>query len=154
MKSTTLYGLSKCSTCVKARDWLSAHGVAHDFVDYRDHPVAAATLKAWAGKVGGWEKLVNRTSMTWRALPDERKAASTDAQWTQLIAEYPALVRRPVTVTPDGEVTVGFSESATANASPDRAAPWPAAIPSGSAAALPDVSTATPASWRATSWAR
>ena len=64
MKSTTLYGLSKCSTCVKARDWLSAHGVAHDFVDYRDHPVAAATLKAWAGKVGGWEKLVNRTSMT------------------------------------------------------------------------------------------
>ena len=61
-----------------------------------------------------------------RALPDERKAASTDAQWTQLIAEYPALVRRPVTVTPDGEVTVGFSESATANASPDRAAPWPA----------------------------
>ena len=126
---------SKCSTCVKARDWLSAHGVAHDFVDYRDHPVAAATLKAWAGKVGGWEKLVNRTSMTWRALPDERKAASTDAQWTQLIAEYPALVRRPVTVTPDGEVTVGFSESATANASPDRAAPWPGkAIPSGSAA--------------------
>ena len=34
-------------------------------------------------------------------------------------------MRRPVTVTPDGEVTVGFSESATANASPDRAA-WPA----------------------------
>ena len=95
MKSTTLYGLSKCSTCVKARDWLSAHGVAHEFVDYRDHPVTAATLKAWAGKVGGWEKLVNRTSMTWRALSDERKAASTDAQWTQLIAEYPALVRRP-----------------------------------------------------------
>ena len=156
MKSTTLYGLSKCSTCVKARDWLSAHGVAHDFVDYRDHPVAAATLKAWAGKVGGWEKLVNRTSMTWRALPDERKAASTDAQWTQLIAEYPALVRRPVTVTPDGEVTVGFSESATANASPDRAAPWPArqfhrAAPRRAARCF---STATPASWRATSWAR
>ena len=107
MKSTTLYGLSKCSTCVKARDWLSAHGVAHEFVDYRDHPVTAATLKAWAGKVGGWEKLVNRTSMTWRALSDERKAASTDAQWTQLIAGAGA---PPVTVTPDGEVTVGFSE--------------------------------------------
>ena len=107
---TTLYGLNKCSTCVKARDWLSAHGVAHEFIDYRDHPVPAATLKAWAGKVGGWEKLVNRTSMTWRALSDERKAAQTDAEWTALIAEYPALVRRPVTVTADGEVTVGFSE--------------------------------------------
>jgi arsenate reductase-like glutaredoxin family protein len=68
------------------------------------------TLKAWADQVGGWEKLVNRTSMTWRNLPEERKTAHTDAQWTQLIAEYPALVRRPVTVTPDGEVSVGFSE--------------------------------------------
>lgn len=110
MTQATLYGLAKCSTCIKARDWLDAHGVKHQFIDYRDTPVPAATLKQWAGKVGGWEKLVNRTSMTWRALPDERKAATTDAQWTKLIAEYPALVRRPVTVTPDGEVTVGFSE--------------------------------------------
>jgi len=110
MTQATLYGLAKCSTCIKARDWLDARGVKHDFIDYRDNPVPAATLEQWAGKVGGWEKLVNRTSMTWRALPDERKAATTDAQWTKLIAEYPALVRRPVTVTPDGEVTVGFSE--------------------------------------------
>lgn len=28
--------------------------------------------------------------MTWRNLPDERKTASTDAQWTKLIAEFPA----------------------------------------------------------------
>ncbi|MFY0476079.1 arsenate reductase [Achromobacter marplatensis] len=109
-QQTTLYGLTKCSTCIKARDWLSAHGVEHVFVDYRDHPVPAATLKAWSDKVGGWEKLVNRTSMTWRNLPEDRKTAHTDAQWSELIAEYPALVRRPVTVTPDGEVTVGFSE--------------------------------------------
>ncbi|HYG45217.1 MAG TPA: Spx/MgsR family RNA polymerase-binding regulatory protein [Bordetella sp.] len=106
----TLYGLNKCSTCIKARDWLASHGVTHEFIDYRDHPVPAATLKAWAGKVGGWEKLVNRTSMTWRSLSDDRKAAQTDTDWTRLIADYPALVRRPVTVTPDGEVTVGFSE--------------------------------------------
>jgi len=110
MTQPTLYGLSKCSTCIKARDWLTAHGVAHRFVDYRDNPVPPATLKDWADKVGGWEKLVNRTSMTWRALSDAQKAAATDAQWTALIAEYPALVRRPVTVTADGVVTVGFSE--------------------------------------------
>jgi Spx/MgsR family transcriptional regulator len=109
-QKVTLYGLTKCSTCVKARDWLTAHHIAHEFVDYRDHPVDAATLKVWADKLGGWEKLVNRASMTWRNLTDERKAVSTDAQWQQLIAEYPALVRRPVTVTGDDEVSVGFSE--------------------------------------------
>jgi Spx/MgsR family transcriptional regulator len=106
----TLYGLKACSTCVKARTWLTDHGVEHDFIDYRDNPVPAATLKEWAEQLGGWEKLVNRTSMTWRALSDERKAAATDTQWQALIAEYPALVRRPVAVTADGTVGVGFSE--------------------------------------------
>lgn len=109
-QQTTLYGLTKCSTCVKAREWLTSHGVSNVFIDYRDNPVDPTKLKAWAEKLGGWEKLVNRASMTWRNLADDRKTASTDAQWTQLIAEYPALVRRPVTVTEDGEVSVGFSE--------------------------------------------
>jgi len=106
----TLYGLTKCSTCVKAKEWLSAHGVDHVFIDYRDHPIDGDTLTTWAGKLGGWEKLVKRASMTWRNLADERKLAQTDAQWLQLIADYPALVRRPVAVTPDSEVSAGFSE--------------------------------------------
>lgn len=110
MTTTTLYGLSNCSTCVKARHWLSEHGVDHSFVDYRDHPVPAATLAEWAEKTGGWEKLVNRASMTWRNLPEERKALQTTQQWTALIAEYPAVVRRPVTVSSDGQVSVGFNE--------------------------------------------
>lgn len=110
MTQAVLYGLKQCSTCAKARAWLDQHGVDHEFIDYRATPVPPAMLKAWAAKLGGWEKLVNRTSMTWRALSDERKAAATDAQWLALIAEYPALVRRPVSVTPDGEVAVGFSE--------------------------------------------
>lgn len=108
--SVTLYGLAKCSTCVKAREWLGAHGVAHDFVDYRDNPVPAAALKDWAGQLGGWEKLVNRASMTWRNLPESRKSPSGDAEWTALIAEYPALVRRPVAVDGQGKVGVGFNE--------------------------------------------
>jgi Spx/MgsR family transcriptional regulator len=110
MTGTVLYGLKQCSTCAKARTWLDEHRIEHVFVDYRDQPVPPATLKSWADQLGGWEKLVNRTSMTWRALPEARKAAASDAQWQALIAEYPALVRRPVTVTRDGAVSVGFSE--------------------------------------------
>ncbi len=110
MKPVTLYGLRACSTCVKARDWLSAHGVEHEFIDYRDQPVAAALLTDWAQQLGGFEKLVNRASMTWRNLDEQQKTASTDAQWTELIARYPALVRRPVAVDAQGRVGVGFSE--------------------------------------------
>jgi len=109
--TVTLYGLAKCSTCVKARQWLDAHGVSHRFVDYRDEPVLAATLTAWAQQLGGWEKLVNRASMTWRNLPEARRTPASAAEWLALIADYPALVRRPVAVTADGTVGVGFHES-------------------------------------------
>ncbi len=106
----TLYGLTQCGTCDKAINWLARNGIAAEFVDYRAKPVPAATLKVWATQLGGWEKLVNRASMTWRNLADTRKSPASDPEWTLLIKEYPALVRRPVAVTDDGAVGVGFSD--------------------------------------------
>ena len=109
-KTLTLYGLHKCSTCVKARAWLDEHGKPYAFIDYREEPIAAPQLQKWSRELGGWEKLVNRASMTWRNLPDGRKAPESDAQWAELVAEFPALVRRPVLVDADGSVSVGFSD--------------------------------------------
>jgi Spx/MgsR family transcriptional regulator len=105
-----LYGLAKCSTCLKAKAWLEVNNVPHQFQDYRDQPVPAATLKIWAQALGSWEKLVNRASMTWRNLDPSLKTPATDTQWLSLIADYPALIRRPVTVYADQSVTVGFNE--------------------------------------------
>jgi len=109
-REIALHGLAKCSTCVKARNWLQEQGVQATFSDYRDHPLKPDDLVSWSRELGGWEKLVNRASMTWRNLPDERKAPASDAEWQALIAEFPALVRRPLAIWPDGSVTVGFTE--------------------------------------------
>jgi Spx/MgsR family transcriptional regulator len=111
MAGVQVYGLKNCDTCKKARAWLDGAGVAHAFIDYRDQPVTAATLRSWADAVGGWEKLVNRASTTWRGLAEDRKSPADAAAWTALIAEYPALVRRPVLVREGGEVSVGFKEA-------------------------------------------
>lgn len=111
---TTVYGLTRCDTCVKARKWLDENGIGHTFVDYRDHPVDPATLRGWAAKVGGWEKLVNRASTTWRGLSDAQKAVADESGWLALIAAHPTLVKRPVLVTPDGQVSVGFKAPAWA----------------------------------------
>ncbi|MEO8804038.1 MAG: Spx/MgsR family RNA polymerase-binding regulatory protein [Rudaea sp.] len=108
--AVNLYGLEKCSTCSKARTWLDRHKIEHGFTDYREHRPDAATLKSWAAKVGGWEKLVNRSGMTWRNLTPARKMPGSDAEWLLLIKEYPALVRRPVTVLDDGNVHLGFTD--------------------------------------------
>ena len=110
MTGVSLYGLARCSTCVKARQWLEAQGVDVVFTDYRDSPLPPESLVKWSRELGGWEKLVNRASMTWRNLPDARKSPESDAAWQALIAEFPALVRRPLAKWPDGSVTVGFTE--------------------------------------------
>ena len=106
-----VYGLEKCSTCRKARKWLERKKIAHAFVDYREQRVEPAVLKQWARAVGGWEKLVNRTGMTWRNLPPARKSPGSDPEWLLLIKEYPALVRRPVVVRDDGSVHLGFADN-------------------------------------------
>lgn len=107
----TLYGLDNCDTCKKARNWLARFGIEHAFVDYRDQRVAPETLVEWKQKLGGWEAMINRSSTTWRNLPPARKAPGSDAEWKLLLKEHPQLIRRPVVVTEDGEVSQGFSDN-------------------------------------------
>lgn len=111
MDTFQMYGLKRCSTCVKAREWLAAQGLDSTFTDYRDTPVSADRLQGWADAAGGWPALVNRSSTTWRTLSDEQKQADDDAQWLALVTAYPALVRRPVLVRGDGALLLGFSEA-------------------------------------------
>lgn len=105
-----LYGLKRCSTCVKALRWLDEHGAAHTFTDYRDEPVDPARLRQWSQAMGGWDKLVNRASMTWRNLPEARKSPGSDADWLALINEFPTLIKRPVMVRAGEVIALGFSE--------------------------------------------
>ena len=109
--TTTLYGLKNCDTCRKALKWLDRFEVAHEFVDYREHKPTPEMLVEWAAQVGGLEALANKSSTTWRQLPDNRKGAASDAEWKLLLREYPQLIRRPVVVTDDGVVTQGFSDN-------------------------------------------
>ena len=70
---TTLYGLSNCDTCKKARKWLDRFGLAHAFVDYRDQRQSPETLVGWKDQLGGWDAMINKSSTTWRTLPPNRK---------------------------------------------------------------------------------
>ncbi len=103
----TLYGLDSCDTCKKARKWLTAAGVAHQFIDYRQHPIAAEQLKAWAGSLG-WDALINRSGTTWRNLLPNRKQPGTAAEYVLLVREQPSLLRRPITLIGE-QVHLGFT---------------------------------------------
>jgi Spx/MgsR family transcriptional regulator len=107
----TLYGLANCDTTKKARNWLQRFAIEHVFIDYREQRTPTETLLAWKSQAGGWDALVNKSSTTWRGLPEARKSPGSDAEWKLLLKEHPALIRRPVLVTADGVMTQGFSDN-------------------------------------------
>ena len=110
----TVYGLPNCDTVKRARAWLQSQGVAHGFHDLRKAGVPADRLPAWIAAVG-WERLLNRQGTTWRQLDADVKASVVDAgSAARLMAEQPAVIKRPVVDWPDGTTTVGFDAQAWA----------------------------------------
>jgi Spx/MgsR family transcriptional regulator len=105
-----LYGLTKCSTCQKAIDWLDEKKISHSFSDVKDNPITSTQVAKWSKSLGGWEKMINRAGYTWRGLPVEKTADLTEARAVALAVENPSLIRRPLIEHKDGSVTVGFSK--------------------------------------------
>lgn len=107
-----LYGIANCSTVKKARDWLAQHGVAIEFHDFKKHGLDAATAQNWL-KQSDWNKLVNRSGLTWRALPEERKQQICDAaSAAQLMQEKPSVIKRPLLEQNGTLLQVGFDAAA------------------------------------------
>ena len=103
----TLYGIPNCDTVKKARAWLQAHGIEHDFHDYKKQGVPLPRLDAWMRAVG-WEALLNRKGTTWRKLDAAQQSAVHDAASArELMAAQASVIKRPVVEHPGG-VLVGF----------------------------------------------
>ncbi len=104
---TKLYGIKNCDTMKKAMNWLAENGVTYEFVDYKKAGVAEANLPDWAARAG-WEKLLNTRGLMWKKLSDEERAAVDAQKALKLMAQYPALIKRPVLDT-GRKLLVGFA---------------------------------------------
>jgi Spx/MgsR family transcriptional regulator len=103
----TLYGIPNCDTVKKARAWLTQHGVAYRFHDFKKDGVSGAQLDRWIEELG-WEKLVNRQGTTWRKLDPAVQSGVTDAKSArQVMLENVSVIKRPV-VEWGARSTVGF----------------------------------------------
>lgn len=105
-RTVTLHGIKACDTMKKARTWLDGQGIAYAFHDYKAVGIDAATLKAWAGKVG-WAVLLNRSGTTFRSLPDADKQGIDEGRAIALMVAQPSMIKRPV-LDVDGVLLVGF----------------------------------------------
>ncbi|MBB4658733.1 arsenate reductase family protein [Parvularcula dongshanensis] len=102
----TLYGIKTCETCRKATRALEEAGREVTVVDLRKDPPTTAFLEALIAAAP--DKALNRSSATWRKLPDEEKArAETDL--AGLLRDNPTLIKRPVIMDEDGGLYVGWN---------------------------------------------
>lgn len=106
-----LYGIPNCNTVKKARDWLEEHEIAYEFHDFKKLGLDTATAQSWLQQYP-WEKLVNRSGMTWRNLSDTEKKTVADAKSAQvLMQEKTSVIKRPVVVKNDKIIALGFNET-------------------------------------------
>lgn len=108
----TIYGIPNCDTMKKALDWLKARGAGYDFHDYKQSGIDADRLQAWCNRIG-WEKVLNKASTTFKALPEADKADLTETKAIQLMVAQPSMIKRPVIEIKD-QVLTGFKPDTVA----------------------------------------
>lgn len=105
----TVYGIKSCDTCRKALAYLTAREIDHKFHDVRDDGLSIQMLERWAKRVG-WEKLLNKRSLTWRKVPEADRGDMTHDKALRMMLEQPTLMKRPV-IEARRYTAVGFSEN-------------------------------------------
>lgn len=102
------YGLKNCDTCTKARQWLVAQGIDHEFVDLRADGVGRERLADWLREAGR-DALINTRSRTWRELEPAEREIGDDEAALNLLMRHPTLIKRPVLEPGTGGIVIGFS---------------------------------------------
>ena len=103
---TTLYGISKCDTCRKAKKWFNENGTKCDFFDFRKNELTEVQIEIWIDKIG-LDQLINRRGTTWRNLPDELQDQVSKSKNADVLLEFPTLMKRPI-IEIDDHFLVGF----------------------------------------------
>lgn len=106
-----LYGIPNCNTVKKARDWLAQHDIPAEFHDFKKHGLDEAIARNWLRQTD-WSKLINRSGLTWRGLPEQRKQNVHDAASAlSLMLEKTSVIKRPVLEQNGKLLHVGFDEA-------------------------------------------
>ena len=104
----TVYGIKSCDTCRRARKFLTEHNIEFRFHDVREDGLDIQMLERWSERMG-WQKLLNKQSLTWRKIPEVDRNDMTRDKALAAMIENPTLIKRPV-LEADKFIAVGFSE--------------------------------------------
>jgi arsenate reductase len=104
----TVYGIMSCDTCRKARKYFAEQDIEFRFHDVREEGLDVQMLERWSERIG-WEKLLNKQSLSWRKIPEVDRHDMDKERAFALMIDRPTLLKRPV-LESDAFLAVGFSE--------------------------------------------
>ena len=102
-----------CSTCKKAKKWLDDQGVVYTDRHIKEENPSYEELKQWCNCSGlPLKKFFNTSGLQYRALELKDKLPHmTEEEQLQLLASDGMLVKRPLLITDNGNILVGFKEA-------------------------------------------
>jgi len=103
----TVYGIKNCDSVKKARKWLTENNLDYQFHDFRSDGITEDLIQSFIA-AGGWEKLLNKRSTSWKQLDAADKESITEEKVIALMLLTPTLIKRPVLVS-ENYFFVGFN---------------------------------------------
>lgn len=102
-----------CSTCKKAKAWLDGQGLACTSRHIKDQRPTLEELRQWHSQSGlPLKKFFNTSGLQYKALNlKDKLPAMTEGEQLELLASDGMLVKRPILLTDDGKVLVGFRQA-------------------------------------------
>ena len=102
-----------CSTCKKAKTWLDAHEIGYTARNIKEENPSYDELKQWLAMSSlPVKKFFNTSGLQYKALElKDKLPGMTEEEQLRLLARDGMLVKRPLVVTEDGKVLVGFKEA-------------------------------------------
>jgi len=105
-----IYGIPNCNTVKKALDWLKNNGQKAEFHDFKKQGISAGKLAEWFAAFG-WEKVINRSGLTFKKLSKEEQSNINSAEKAMAyLLEHTSAIKRPVLEKDGIPLAIGFSE--------------------------------------------
>ena len=110
-----IYGIKNCNTVKKSLDWLDGDKIKYEFLDVKKNTLKELIVEEWIKTLpdgSTWEKLINKSGLTWRKLNDEDKElAGNKKSIAKLIISKPMVMKRPVITKGNKVVSIGYDET-------------------------------------------
>ena len=99
----------KCTTCQKAKKWLTDHGIAYDERHIKEQNPTVEELKEWREKSGlPLRKFFNTSGLLYKSMQLKDKLPNmSDTEMVTILASDGMLVKRPILLA-GNRVLVGF----------------------------------------------